>query len=58
MEHSVDPPASTPDVRDPVCGMSVKPESPHVHEHQGRIHRFCSAGCREKFAADPGRYLA
>src|SRR5262245_53735634 len=49
--------AATPD-RDPVCGMTVKPDSPHRHTYQGREYLFCSAGCRTKFAADPERYLA
>jgi Cu+-exporting ATPase len=45
-------------VKDPVCGMTVKPESPHRYEHAGTHYGFCSAGCRTKFAADPARYLA
>ena len=44
--------------RDPVCGMTVKPDSPHRHGHRGVTYRFCSAGCREKFAADPERWLS
>ncbi len=43
---------------DPVCGMKVKPDSPHRAEHEGREYLFCSAGCRAKFVADPARYLA
>ncbi|HQY70937.1 MAG TPA: YHS domain-containing protein, partial [Pseudomonadales bacterium] len=42
---------------DPVCGMTVKPESPHHAVHAGREYRFCSAGCRGKFVADPARWL-
>ncbi len=42
---------------DPVCGMTVTPDGPHVHEHAGTDYRFCSASCKVKFAADPGRYL-
>ena len=43
---------------DPVCGMSVDPaRSKHRFEHGGEVFYFCSAGCREKFASDPGRYL-
>ncbi|MGI9169758.1 MAG: heavy metal translocating P-type ATPase [Caulobacteraceae bacterium] len=45
-------------VRDPVCGMTVDPDtSPHQASHGGRDHVFCSAGCRAKFVADPERYL-
>ena len=43
---------------DPVCGMSVKADSPHQATHAGHDYRFCSAGCRSKFVADPARYLA
>ena len=43
---------------DPVCGMTVKPDSPHQATHEGVDYRFCSAGCRTKFAADPAKYLA
>ncbi|GAA0592386.1 heavy metal translocating P-type ATPase [Craurococcus roseus] len=43
---------------DPVCGMAVDPAaSKHRAEHGGQTFHFCSAGCRTKFAADPGRYL-
>jgi Cu+-exporting ATPase len=44
--------------RDPVCGMRVDPATtPHRHEHAGQTYHFCSARCRDRFAADPGRYL-
>jgi Cu+-exporting ATPase len=43
--------------RDPVCGMSVAADSPHQHEHGGRIYHFCSDRCRQKFATDPRRHL-
>jgi len=43
--------------QDPVCGMSVDPHTtPHRAEHGGRTFYFCSANCRAKFAADPGKY--
>src|SRR5262245_31632967 len=45
-------------VKDPVCGMTVDPHTAkHHHTHNGRSYYFCSAGCREKFAASPARYL-
>jgi len=50
-------PAASADLKDPVCGMAVTPQSPHVLEHAGRPVYFCSAGCKAKFAADPARYL-
>ena len=42
---------------DPVCGMKAAADSPHHATHAGRDYRFCSAGCRAKFVADPARYL-
>ncbi len=51
-------PTGTPGkVIDPVCGMSVSPDSPHHAEHAGRKFSFCCAGCRTKFEADPSRYV-
>ena len=44
--------------RDPVCGMSVDlATTPHTTEHGGRTYGFCCGQCRDKFLADPGRYL-
>ncbi len=37
--------------------MKVKPDSPHSVEHRGRTYLFCCKSCKEKFAADPERYL-
>ena len=46
-------------VRDPVCGMTVDPHAtPHRQSQAGRTYYFCSARCREKFAAAPKKYLA
>lgn len=45
-------------LRDPVCAMSVSAQSPHHCDYRGRTYHFCSRGCREKFLADPRRYLA
>ncbi len=45
-------------VLDPVCGMTVDPATAkHRFEHDGQAYYFCGAGCRFKFAADPGKYL-
>jgi xanthine dehydrogenase accessory factor len=44
---------------DPVCGMTVVvTEARHRAQHAGRDFYFCCAGCRERFLADPARYLA
>jgi Cu+-exporting ATPase len=53
------PPAPTAgQAKDPVCGMTVDPQkTPHRSSHAGTDYFFCSAGCRAKFEADPGRYL-
>lgn len=43
---------------DPVCGMTVDPDTIEQRaSHHGQPYYFCSAGCREKFDADPERYL-
>ncbi len=42
---------------DPVCGMTVADDSPHRFTHEGEDYRFCSAGCRERFARDPHAFL-
>ena len=42
---------------DPVCGMSVKPDSPHSTIRDGIRYRFCSDKCQAKFEADPVRYV-
>ena len=45
--------------KDPVCGMTVDPRTAkHRTEYRGQTYYFCSAGCRTKFEADPGKYLA
>ena len=44
-------------LRDPVCGMTVKPDGAHRTEHAGVTYVFCSGGCRDKFVADPKKYL-
>ena len=43
---------------DPVCGMAVDPATSRIASSiDGSTFHFCCAGCREKFAADPGHYL-
>ena len=56
-EHGHGAPAAG-SATDPVCGMSVDPASAkHSAEFAGKTYYFCSAGCREKFLAEPQRYL-
>ena len=43
---------------DPVCGMKVNPATAkHRFGHQGQDYFFCSGRCRERFAAEPEKYL-
>ncbi|RED16672.1 heavy metal translocating P-type ATPase [Parasphingopyxis lamellibrachiae] len=44
---------------DPVCGMTVEPDKTDHHaQHEGDEFHFCSAGCHDKFVADPELYLS
>ena len=52
--HGAPPPGAE---IDPVCGMVVKPTSPHRTRFQGHDYGFCSAGCLKKFVANPATYL-
>lgn len=46
-------------VKDPVCGMSVDPETTQHRTRFGdQDYFFCNPRCREKFIADPEKYLA
>src|SRR5574337_1168652 len=48
-----------PTAKDPVCGMTVDPKTAKQRaEHGGKTYYFCSARCRERFVAEPERYLA
>lgn len=43
---------------DPVCGMSVEPASAAAeHTHDGKKYYFCAVRCKEKFAAEPQKFL-
>jgi Cu+-exporting ATPase len=50
------PASSAP--RDPVCGMTVSPDTPHRMRHEGHDILFCSASCKQRFEADPARYVS
>ena len=48
----------TSPVPDPVCGMRVDPAAAeHSAGHAGRRYFFCGAACRQKFLAEPAKYL-
>jgi P-type Cu+ transporter len=56
MERSLN---STVTTKDPVCGMSVTPTTAkYTFEHAGSAYFFCCKSCKEKFEADPAKYLA
>jgi YHS domain-containing protein len=46
---------------DPVCGMTVEPDSARARglhsSHQGADYFFCGKGCKLEFDEDPERYL-
>jgi Cu+-exporting ATPase len=46
--------------KDPVCGMTVDPMRRGVakHPYQGKTYYFCSKRCAERFAGEPGKFLA
>jgi len=56
--HQTSPPTEpgTGELKDPVCGMVVKADSPHVYRYVDHDYRFCSVKCHDKFVADPTRY--
>ncbi|HWA23731.1 MAG TPA: heavy metal translocating P-type ATPase [Caulobacterales bacterium] len=56
-DHAHDPSETGKKLIDPVCGMTVKLDTPHHATHDGAAFLFCSAGCKAKFVADPMKYL-
>jgi P-type Cu+ transporter len=58
--HHHHPHGAAEKAKDPVCGMSVSREQPRggSFEHQGEAYFFCNPKCRERFSADPAKYLA
>jgi P-type Cu+ transporter len=50
--------ATDPVAKDPVCGMTVEPQSAAARRvYGGRTFYFCAKGCAEAFDRDPKRYL-
>lgn len=52
------PSATTNTATDPVCGMSVDPQTARSAEHDGESFYFCSQSCLTKFQNDPQAVLA
>lgn len=51
--------ATVPTMKDPVCGMSVNPDSAAGSvEYKGETFYFCSNHCRQKFQDAPEKYIA
>jgi len=53
--------APAPDTaKDPVCGMNVSAEHPRggTADYNGVTYYFCGPKCRERFSAEPEKYLA
>ncbi len=45
--------------KDPVCGMSVDPATArHRAVYRGRPYVFCGSRCKERFVAEPAKFLA
>jgi len=42
---------------DPVCGMQIPPDEGYGKMHEGRLYRFCSRNCLDKFDAAPDEFL-
>ncbi|WP_374546428.1 heavy metal translocating P-type ATPase [Rhodoblastus sp.] len=57
--HAHHSPGTAPQQRaqDPVCGMSVDPQTALSASHEEKRYFFCSEKCRGKFTADPARYV-
>jgi Cu+-exporting ATPase len=60
-KHMVDLAGHDDHVRaiDPVCGMRVDPRTAkHRFAHKDQDYLFCSGRCRQRFAAEPEKFLA
>ena len=43
---------------DPVCGMEVQTNVGYGKMHEGRLYRFCSRNCLDRFEAKPEEYTS
>ncbi|MHC4550971.1 MAG: YHS domain-containing protein [Planctomycetota bacterium] len=44
-------------MKDPVCGMELRPGGELREDHAGTTHYFRSSGCQSRFNKEPERYL-
>lgn len=60
-DHHTDRQTGASHAVDPVCGMTVDPETARSKglqsTHDGRVYFFCGKGCKLEFDEDPERYL-
>src|SRR5215813_9424638 len=56
--HGLGKSAGTPEAIDPVCGMTVKADSPHRYTFEGKEYLFCCGGCRRRFISAPKDFLS
>ena len=58
-DHDTAHRAAATTVIDPVCGMDVTPGEAEggSAEHAGTTYWFCNPSCRERFVADPAKFL-
>jgi P-type Cu+ transporter len=46
-------------VKDPVCGMDIDPEGvAATSDYEGTTYYFCAIGCKERFDAEPAKFLS
>jgi P-type Cu+ transporter len=57
-EPRVDVPKPREEAIDPVCGMTVDPETAPSRTHAGRTFSFCCEGCATAFEQDPAKYTS
>ena len=58
-ENKEEPMSNQSTVVDPVCGMSIEPDSAASSiEHEGTTYYFCSTHCAASFERDPAKYAS
>jgi Cu+-exporting ATPase len=56
-KHEHHAPSGSAEFIDPVCGMSVDPNTELKTDYQQQTYYFCNPSCLDKFKADPEFYL-
>ncbi len=56
-DHQRTPEGTAILVTDPVCGMTVSPQTARRYDYEGQTSFFCSRHCQKRFRANPGPYL-